>query len=104
MPSFRLAALVVTAGAVLAAPPAPDPLYRALRDSSLADTLLVENVVLKRDAGTLTLKSGSLAFTAPANGRDTEAVFVGEGEFAFSPALFLDRNYLKSITGDESIK
>ncbi|HEY1339903.1 MAG TPA: M1 family aminopeptidase [Bryobacteraceae bacterium] len=105
MPSCRLAALIVAAGAAaIAAPPASDPLYRTLRDSSLADTLLVANVVLKRDAGTVTLKSGSLAFTAPANGRDTEAVFVGEGEFAFTPALFIDRNYLKSITGDESVK
>jgi hypothetical protein len=81
-----------------------DPLYRAMRDSALADTLLVENLVLHRDNATLTLKSGAIAFTAKAMGRDTMAVFAGEGEFAFDPIPAIEKNYLQSITGENSVR
>ena len=97
-------------GAALAAFPAPqdskpnsEPLYRSLRDSGLGDTLVVENIVLHRDAGVLTLKSGVIGFTAPAMGRDTVAVFVGEGEFAFTPGPAVEKNYLKSLTQQETV-
>ena len=43
-----------------------DPLYLAMRNSAPAGTLLVENLVLRRDNATLTLKSGAIAFTAQA--------------------------------------
>jgi len=82
---------------------ATDPLYKSMREAALADSLVVENIVLKRDAGTITLKSGALAFTAPAMGRDTLAVFVGEGEFAFTPLSPIDRNYIVSLTGHDAV-
>ena len=63
----------------------PDPIYQALRQSSVADAVVVENIVLRRDAGVLTLKSGTLGFTAPAMGRDTVAVFSGDAEFTLTP-------------------
>jgi hypothetical protein len=83
---------------------APDPVYSALRQAGIAETLLVENVVLQRDAGVLTLKSGTIGFTAPAMGRDTEAVFVGEGEFTLTPVTPIERNYVRSITGTNVIR
>ena len=105
---FR-AALLAT-GAALAAFPAPqdskpnsEPVYRSLRDSGLADTLVVENIAMHRDAGVLTLKSGVNGFTAPAMGRDTVAVFVGEGEFAFTPGPAVEKAYLKSLIQQETV-
>jgi hypothetical protein len=74
-----------------------------MREASLADSLVIENIVIKRDAGVLTLKTGALAFTAPALGRDTIAVFVGEGEFTFTAQSPIDRNYMASLTGQESV-
>ena len=44
---------------------ATDPNYRALRDGAPADVLLTENIELKRDVGTITLKTGQLAFLPP---------------------------------------
>jgi hypothetical protein len=82
---------------------ATDPVYKSMRDAALGDSLVVENIVLKRDAGTITLKSGALAFTAPAMGRDTMAVFVGEGEFTFTPLSPIDRNYMVSLTGHDTV-
>jgi hypothetical protein len=63
----------------------------------------VENVVLRRDAGVLTLKSGMIGFTPQTLGRDTVAVFAGEGEFAFVPASRVDREYMRSLTGQDSV-
>ena len=81
-----------------------DPLYRALRDSGIVDSVMVENIVLRRDAGVITLKSGLIGFTAPALGRDTEAVFVGEGEFALAPTSSIEKEYLKSLTDQDTVK
>src|SRR5580704_5085668 len=83
--------------------PATDPLYKSMRDATLADSLVVENIEIKRDAGVLTLKSGSIGFTAPANGRDTVAVFVGEGEFKFTALSPIDKGYMTSLTGQDSV-
>src|ERR1700722_20994507 len=82
-----------------AASAATDPLYKSLREAPLADSFVVENVVLKRDAGVITLKSGTLAFTAPQLGRDTVAIFVGEGEFKFTAASPIDKGYMMSLSG-----
>src|SRR5580698_4260590 len=82
---------------------ATDPLYKSLREAGLADALVVENIVLKRESGVLTLKTGALAFTAPALGRDTIAVFVGEGEFTFTALSPIDKNYMASLTGQDSV-
>jgi hypothetical protein len=82
---------------------ATDPLYKSMREATLADSFLVENIVIKRDSGVLTLKTGSIAFTAPAMGRDTIAVFVGEGEFAFTALSPIDKNFMASLTGHDSV-
>jgi len=105
MPVFRAAVRVVVLLLVVscAALAATDPVYKAMREAALADSLVVENIVLKRDAGVVTLNSGAIGFVAPALGRDTVAVFVGEGEFDFTPQSPVDRNYMKSLTGQEAV-
>jgi hypothetical protein len=65
---------------------------------------LVENLVIRRDAGVFTLKSGAVGLTAPQIGRDTVAVFSGEGEFVFTPALGVEAAYLKSLTNKVSVQ
>jgi hypothetical protein len=95
-------ALSATLSAVWAA--TPDPTYQALRQATVGDMLLVENIVLRRDVGTLTLKNGVIGLTAPVKGRDTIAVFSGEAEFTLTPATAIEKSYLKSLTEQESVK
>ena len=80
-----------------------DAVYNALRESNIADVYTVENVVLKRDAGVLTLKKGSIAFTAPQLGRDTVAIFNGEGEFEFDQPLAVEKIHIKNFTDQDTI-
>jgi Peptidase family M1 domain len=104
MPFFRTGiALVVLPVLYSTAFAATDPLYKSMRDANLADSFVVENIVLKRDSGVLTLKTGAIAFTAPAMGRDTIAVFVGEGEFEFTGLSPIDKGFMASLTGKDSV-
>jgi hypothetical protein len=80
-----------------------DAVYRALRDAAIEDVYAVENLVLKRDAGVFTLKKGSIGFTAPQMGRDTVAVFYGEGDFDFDPPLAIEKRHLKNYTDQDPI-
>jgi len=82
---------------------AVDAVYRALREADMEDVYGVENVVLKREAGALTLKKGTIGFTVPQLGRDTVAVFIGEGEFEFVPKLDVEKAHLKNLTGEEQV-
>ena len=75
---IRLLAVAALASRVFAA----DPNYRALRDGAPAEVLRTENVELKRDAGTIRLKTGQLAFLPPVLNRPAIAVFTGEGIFS----------------------
>jgi len=80
-----------------------DPNYRSLRDAQPKETFAVNNLALKRDLGTLTLKSGLISFVPPVLGRVTMAAFRGEGDFVLEPALLLERSHLRLITGNETI-
>ena len=91
----------VTTSAVGTIKPNTDPNYRALRDGKLGETYTVTNLTLKRDVGTFTLKSGRISFLPPVLGRVAVGVFVGEGEFALEPALYIERDYLKMVTEKE---
>src|SRR5690348_9304768 len=103
--ALRVVMLVAVAGSLMAVKAAtPDPVYQALRQAPITESFIVENIVLKRDVGTLTLKSGTIGFTAPVEGRDTLAVFVGEGEFTLTPATPIEKAYLKSLTEQDSVK
>lgn len=63
----------------------------------------VNNVVLKRDAGTFTLKSGELYFAPPVEGRTVGAVFIGEGEFALTPPTEVEKRSLAIFTKEPSV-
>ena len=73
--------------------PNTDPIYRQLRQQAESaqefsgDYAAVNNLVLRRDAATFTLRSGELYFVPPVEGRVTGAVFVGEGEFSLTPPV-----------------
>lgn len=80
-----------------------DPNYRALRNAAIAESYVVENLVLRRDAGTLTFKSGTVTFTAPVLGRVSSAVFNGQGAFHLTPAMRLEGDRLALITGQPEV-
>jgi len=80
-----------------------DPEYRKLRDAQVAESAVVENVVIRRDVGVITLKRGTVSFGPAVLGRVTGAVFVGEGTFALSPAVSYERDHLKMAIGADSV-
>jgi hypothetical protein len=102
--SVRAAALALSATLTAVWAATPDPTYQALRQAPVGDVFLVENLVLRHDVGTLTLKNGVIGLTAPVKGRDTVAVFSGEAEFTLTPATALEKTYLKNLTEQESVK
>ena len=66
--------------------PNSDPTYQALRNLTLGgEAVSISNLDLKRDAGTFHLRSGTVCFVAPVQGRVTGAVFVGDGNFVITP-------------------
>jgi hypothetical protein len=98
----RAALLGLSVVAAAASAATPDPQYQALRQAPVAEAFVVENIVLRRDTGVVRLKSGTIGFTAPVDGRDTVAVFAGEGEFSLAPVTAIEKNYLKSLTEQET--
>src|SRR5579871_5677426 len=79
--------------------PNSDPNYRATRTAAPQSSFLVENIELKRDAGTVTLKKGTITFLAPVLDRVFAAVFSGEGHFQLKSASALELPYLMRLTG-----
>jgi Peptidase family M1 domain len=66
--------------------PNSDPTYQALRNLTLGgEAVSVSNFDLKRDAGTFHLRSGTVCFVAPVQGKVTGAVFVGDGNLVITP-------------------
>ncbi len=66
--------------------PNSDGNYQALRNLTLSgEGVSVNNVELKREAGTFHLRSGTVCFTSPVLGKVTGAVFVGDGNFVIAP-------------------
>jgi hypothetical protein len=80
-----------------------DPIYRQVRDGEDFQTFSVSNLVLKRDVGTITLRTGLISFAAPANGRVVKAVFSGDGQFALVPAIPIERAYLRALTEKDTV-
>lgn len=81
-----------------------DPNYRALHEGAPAETLRTENVELKRDAGSITLKDGQLSFVKVSLDRPVIAVFTGEGVFHLKPAIPMEANYLAKVTGKPEVE
>ncbi len=78
-------------------PPLPnsDPVYLQLRKVGIGtEALTVNNVTLKRDAGTFTFTSGTLCFLAPVEGKITGAVFSGKGTFSLTPPSAGERPHM----------
>src|SRR5207248_1785438 len=82
--------------------PNSDPVYRQLRDVGLGgEQITVTNVVLKRDAGTFTFRSGSICFLAPVQGKVTGAIFTGDGTFDLVAPIPVERHSLALFTKSE---
>lgn len=80
-----------------------DANYRALRNAAIAESFAVKDMVLTRDTGKLTLRSGQISVIAPVLGRRTIAVFTGDGSFHLDPAISLERTQLKATLDKEAI-
>ena len=79
--------------------PNSDPTYQQLRNLSLGgEAVSVSNLILKRDAATFLLRSGTVCFVAPVAGKVTGAVFTGEGNFVLDPPSTQERGMLKLLT------
>jgi hypothetical protein len=79
--------------------PNSDPTYQQLRNLTLSgEAVSVTNFVLKRDAGTFHLHSGTVCFVTPVQGKITGAVFTGDGNFVLDPPLESERQSLKLLT------
>ena len=76
-----------------------DANYHALRNAAPQETYRVENIELKRDVGTITLRTGEITFLAPVMGRMTMAVFSGEGRFQLKPAIPIEEAHLNKLLG-----
>ncbi len=79
--------------------PNTDPTYQQLRNLTLGgEAVSVSNFDLKRDAGTFHLRSGTVCFVTPVNGKVTGAVFNGDGNFILDPPAESERTSLKLLT------
>src|ERR1035438_4963072 len=69
--------------------------YQQLRSlSPSGDVIAVNNLVLRRDAATFTLRQGNVAFYTAVNGKVTGAVFKGEGHLHITPPTAEERHNL----------
>jgi hypothetical protein len=102
---LEVAALIekVEVGAKGGVTPNSEPNYRQLRDGGAMETYTVNNLALKRDAGTITLRTGRVSFLPPVIGHVVRAVFVGDGQFTLTPVMVLERDYLRRITQKEAV-
>lgn len=86
----------------LAAAPAAansNPTYQQLRNVGLSgEVAAANNLVLKRDAGVFTFRSGNFYFLAAVNGKVTGAIFLGNGSFELVPPLEMEKRTLSLLT------
>ena len=64
------------------------------------DAVTVNNLELKRDAGTFHLRSGVVCFVTPVESKVTGAVFIGDGNFILDPPES-ERSMLKLLTKED---
>jgi hypothetical protein len=93
----------VDVGAKGGVAPNSEPNYRHLRQAGDLETYSVTNLTLKRDVGTLTLRSGHVSFLPAVLGRVVQAVFVGDGHFTLTPAIASERAYLRRIIEKDAV-
>lgn len=81
-----------------------DPTYQQLRNLTLGgESVAVNGLDLHRDAGTFHLRSGTVCFLAPVQGKVTGAVFVGDGNFILAPPLPSEIASLKMLTKENEL-
>ena len=86
-----------------------DPVYQQLRQQAKTNQdfagpyAKVNNVVLKREGATFTLRSGELYFLAPVQDRYTGAVFLGDGELSVVPPTETEKNALQIVTNEPTL-
>jgi len=79
-----------------------DPTYRQLRDLGLGgEAVAVGNLTFRRDAATFHLRSGTVCFVTPVQGKVTGAVFVGDGNMILDAPLAMERASLKLLTKED---
>ncbi len=109
---LKLDILPLEAAVTVAGPGAKanaDPIYQQLRqagrgDGDFADQFgVVSDLVLHRDAAVFTLRSGEVYFGAPVEGRNTAAVFIGEGEMTLVPPTVIEKHSLSLFIDDEKL-
>src|SRR5256886_7576105 len=82
--------------------PNSEPTYQQLRGLGLGtEAVSVNNVNLRRDAATFHLRSGTVCFVAPVQGKVTGAVFVGDGNMILDPRQASERASLKLLTKED---
>jgi len=82
--------------------PNSDPTYQQLRNLTLSgEAVSVNNFTLKRDAATFHLRSGTVCFVPPVQGKVTGAVFVGDGNMILDPPTANERASLKLLTKED---
>lgn len=85
-----------------------DATYQQLRNQAATSAefsavATVNNLVIKRDAATFTLRSGEIYFLAPVEDRTVGAVFIGDGEFTLTPPVDYEQRSLAIFTGGPTI-
>ena len=80
-----------------------DPNYIALRNGKLTKVYRVNHLVLRRDVGVFTFRSGSFSFLPPVLGKVMTGVFVGEGNFQLTPAYPAAVQHLHRLAGMDSV-
>ena len=79
-----------------------EPNYLKLRNIKPGTEIIhVKDFTLKREAGVFTFKSGAFQLVEPVNGKITGAIFVGDGSFALTPPIELERRNLAILTGGQ---
>jgi hypothetical protein len=87
-----------------------DPTYHKLREAAKTTGdfsgpfATVNNLVLKRDAATLTLTSGEIYFAPAIDNRNVGAVFIGEGQLTLTPPTEIEKHTLSLFINETSIK
>lgn len=87
-----------------------DPVYQEFRKLSenagafSGEYASVNNLILKRDAATFTLRSGEIYFLTPAQGKITGAVFIGDGEITLTPPVDSEKKMMKFFIESTELK
>src|SRR5216684_3719254 len=107
---LKLEIAPIEAAVTVASPKATgDPVYQQLRlhakgaGDFAGPFATVNNLVLKRDAATFTLRSGEIYFAPAVNDRMVGAVFLGEGELTLTPPTETEKHSLKLFTDEPTI-